>query len=65
MPFYEDLPLCRANLNEFGSMAAFSLEEIDFGDLEKGEPSRRMVILYNLHATQKLKFEFSKTLLMW
>jgi hypothetical protein len=64
-PFYEDLPKCRANLNEQGSMAAFSTEEIDFGELEKGQPSRRFVILYNLHQTQKLKFEFSKSGLMW
>jgi hypothetical protein len=35
VPFYEDLPKCRANLNENGSMAAFSIEEIDFGELEK------------------------------
>ena len=49
--FYEDLPKCRANINENGSMAAFSIEEIDFGDLEKGELSRRFVILYNLHPT--------------
>ncbi len=31
IPFYEGLPKCRANLNEFGSMAAFSIEELDFG----------------------------------
>lgn len=51
LPFYEDLPKCRANINENGSMAAFSIEEIDFGELEKGELSRRFVILYNLHPT--------------
>jgi hypothetical protein len=51
LPFYEDLPKCRANLNENGSMAAFSIEEVDFGELEKGELSRRFVILYNLHPT--------------
>ena len=51
LPFYEDLPKCRANLNEYGSMSAFSIEEIDFGELEKGELSRRFVILYNLHPT--------------
>jgi hypothetical protein len=51
VPFYDDLPKCRANLNENGSMAAFSIEEIDFGDLEKGELQRRFVILYNLHPT--------------
>jgi hypothetical protein len=51
LQFYEDLPKCRANLNENGSMAAFSIEEIDFGDLERNELSRRFVILYNLHPT--------------
>ena len=56
--FYEDLPLCRANLNENGSMAAFSTESIDFGEIAATEPSRRFVILYNLHPTQKLKFDF-------
>lgn len=63
--FYEDLPLCRAHLNDNGSMAAFSTESIDFGDLEAGEPSRRFVILYNLNPTQKLKFDFQKSGLMW
>jgi hypothetical protein len=32
--FYEDLPKCRSNLSDAGSLAAFSLEEIDFGELE-------------------------------
>jgi hypothetical protein len=63
--FYEDLPKCRANLNENGNMAAFSIEEIDFGDLDQGEQSRRFVVLYNLHPTQKVKFEFFKSGLMW
>jgi hypothetical protein len=58
LQFYEDLPLCRANLNENGSMAAFSTESIDFGEIAANEPSRRFVILYNLHDTQKLKFDF-------
>ena len=65
LPFYEGLPKCRANLNEFGSLAAFSIEELDFGYLEKNEISRRFVILYNLNQTQKLKFEFFKSGLMW
>jgi len=51
VPFYDDLPMCRAHLTESGSMAAFSTESIDFGCLEKGEESRRFVILYNLHPT--------------
>ena len=35
--FYEDLPLCRAHLTDNGSMAAFSTESIDFGDMKAGE----------------------------
>jgi hypothetical protein len=30
-------------------MAAFSTEEIDFGEIEKGQPARRFIILYNLN----------------
>lgn len=63
--FYEDLPKCRSNLSDNGSLAAFSLEEIDFGELEQDELSRRFVILYNLHPTQRLKFDFAKSGLMW
>ena len=63
--FYEDLPVCRAHLNDDGSMAAFSTESIDFGEIANGQPSRRFVILYNLNPTQKLKFDFQKTRLIW
>ena len=63
--FYEDLPKCRSNLSDAGAMAAFSLEEIDFGELEQDELSRRFVILYNLHPTHRLKFDFAKSGLMW
>ena len=51
LQFYEDLPKCRAHLNDNGSLAAFSTEEIDFGELETGEHSNRFVILYNLNPT--------------
>ena len=61
MQFYEDLPLCRSHLNDDGSMAAFSTESIDFGEIAHNEPSNRFVILYNLNPTQKLKFEFQKS----
>jgi hypothetical protein len=64
LAFYEDLPKCRSNLSDNGAMAAFSLEEIDFGELQSGELSRRFVILYNLHPTQRLKFDFAKSGLM-
>lgn len=46
-------------------MVAFSTESVDFGELSASEPSRRFVILYNLHQTQKLKFDFQKSTLTW
>jgi hypothetical protein len=49
--FFEDMPICRAHLTDNGSMAAFSTESIDFGDLKAGEQSKRFVILYNLNPT--------------
>jgi len=62
--FFEDMPICRAHLTDNGSMAAFSTESIDFGELKAGEQSKRFVILYNLNPTQKMKFDFSKSGLM-
>ena len=45
------MPICRAHLTDNGSMAAFSTESIDFGELQAGELSKRFVILYNLNPT--------------
>lgn len=60
--FYEDLPKSRAHLGTSdASLAAFSIEEIDFGEVAPGTPTHRMVILYNTSTDQKLKFEFQKT----
>ena len=62
--FYEDLPACRAYLGEEGQQAAFSIESIDFAELETGQIANRFVILYNMHPTQRLKFEFQQSGLM-
>jgi len=62
--FYGDLPKCRAFIGEEGQMAAFSLETIDFGELESGKICNRFVMLYNMHPTQKLKYDFQKSGLM-
>ena len=64
MPFFGDLPVCRAYIGEEGQQVAFSYETIDFEELEQGQISNRFVILYNLHGSQKLKFEFQKSGLM-
>lgn len=63
--FYEDLPKCRAHLEDSGSQAAFSTEVVDFGDVRQKESAHHFVILYNLHPTQKLKFKFEQTGLTW
>ena len=42
----------------------FSIEELDFGLVEKGGCSRKMVVLHNNSPEQKLKFEFQRTGLM-
>lgn len=58
LPFYTDLPKCRAFIGEDGQQAAFSIECIKFGELGPGEVCNRFVMIYNMHKTQKLKFEF-------
>jgi hypothetical protein len=64
--FYEDLPKSRAHCNSDDELlAAFSIEEIDFGEVDPEVPTKRMVILYNMSQTQKLTFEFFKTGLLW
>lgn len=60
--FYEDLPKCRAHCDNDELQAAFSIEEIDFDEVDPDSSSKkRMVILYNMSQTQKLSFEFFKT----
>lgn len=56
--------MCRANLDDHGAMAAFSLESIGFGEIAPEQPTNRFVILYNLHEDQKCSFEFKVTGLM-
>ena len=60
--FYEDLSKCRAHWrNEDELQAAFSIEELDFGEVYPEIPSIRMVILYNMSPTQKLTFKIFMT----
>ena len=60
--FYEDLSKCRAHWrNEDELQAAFSKEELDFGEVDPEIPSIRMVILYNMSPTQKLTFKIFMT----
>jgi len=48
-----------------GSKVFFSIEEIDFGELESGKYAYRMVILYNHSSTNKLTFDFKKSGFCW
>ena len=43
-----------------GPTCSFSIEELDFGKVERGDPCRKMVILYNNHPSKQISFEFNK-----
>ena len=59
MKIYRNAELIENSEDEL--QAAFSIEELDFGEVDPEVPSKRMVILYNMSPTQKLTFEFFKT----
>lgn len=61
----EELPSQRSSYSSIGSKVFFSLEEIDFGDLEPGKIEHRMIILYNHSNINKLGFNFKVTGLIW
>lgn len=48
-------------MSPIGSKVFLSIEEIDFGELAPGKSEHRIIILYNLSQTNKLKFRFKKT----
>jgi len=60
-PNIDGIPSLRSYLDGKGSKASFSLDKIDFGVMEIGKPSRRIVILYNHSKKESLIFEFMKT----
>lgn len=62
---FTSTPLCRSNLKGLGQKASFSLDEVDFGEVDPNVPSRRMIILYNHSKTHALNFAFEMTGLVW
>jgi len=39
----------------------FSIEEIDFGELESGKSEHRILLLYNVSKTNRFSFKFNQT----
>jgi len=61
LPIQEELPSQRSQVSTIGSQVCFSLEEIDFGEVDVNETEHRILILYNLSETNKLSFSFKNT----
>ncbi len=62
---FKSVPLCRSNLKGLGTNVSFSLDEVDFGEVDVRWPSRRMVIMYNHSEKYALNFVFGMTGLVW
>ena len=62
---FSSVPLCRSNLHGLGPNVSFSLDEVDFGEVDTQSPSRRMVILYNHSERFAMNFVFGMTGLVW
>jgi hypothetical protein len=62
---FEDLPPCRMHLGGKGSEASFSVDQIDFGEVNRGTPARRCLLLYNHSTHMNLIFAFQRTGLIW
>ncbi len=62
---FEGVPQCRSNLRGLGSQVSFSLDEVDFGEVDVSTPSRRVVVMYNHSDKYALNFSFVKTGLVW
>jgi len=62
---FNSTPLCRSNLKGLGQKASFSLDEVDFGEVDPNVPSRRMIILYNHSENDSFDFAFEMTGLVW
>lgn len=61
----EELPSQRSSVSPIGSNVFFSIEDIDFGEVEPGKSEYRIFILYNLSQKNKLTFKFKSTGLVW
>lgn len=57
----EPIPTFNRCEEKYMPKAFFSTEEINFGEVSKGEVSTRMVILFNRSTTSSLMFNFKGT----
>lgn len=55
----QEIPSARSLVSPIGSKVFFSIEEIDFGELEYGKSEHRIILLYNLSTTNKFNFKFN------
>lgn len=62
---FRSVPLCRSNLKGEGPKVSFSLDEVDFGEVDVNTPSRRMVVCYNHSDKLAVNFTFGMTGLIW
>lgn len=60
----QEIPSARSLVSPIGSKVFFSIEEIDFGELEYGKSEHRIILLYNLSTTNKFNFKFNQLALM-
>ena len=61
----EEIPTQRSFVSQLGSKVFFSIEELDFGEVESQKPQYRLVLLYNAHKARRLSYDFFKTGLVW
>ncbi len=60
----QEIPSARSLVSPIGSKVFFSIEEIDFGELEYGKSEHRIILLYNLSSDNKFNFKFNQLALM-
>jgi len=61
----EEIPRQRSFVSSLGSSVFFSIEELDFGEVESQKPQYRLIILYNASKTRKLRYDVFTYGLEW
>lgn len=61
----EEIPMQRSFVSSLGSMVFFSIEELDFGELESQKPQYRLILLYNASKDRKLRYDVFTYGLEW
>jgi hypothetical protein len=61
----DEIPLFKCTNNELSPEAFFSLEEIDYGEVQAKEYVPRFVLLHNNSTQSKLEFNFEAPSFIW